>query len=909
MNSPPPGRDRTPLAYRVLDSWMRCVAFLVPAAARQQWRAEWDGELWYGLAAKQHRARWRLALGLGVGVLWDALHLRRVGAKGQDLPRRSGDKTWASFLADLRLGVRMLRKTPGFTGVVAVTLALGIGGTVTMFSVVNALLLRPLPYPDAGRLVIMWMGRPGASVNKDWFSPAQFADIQAGTDAFETLALAEGSSATMTGRGPAARVGWVRAQSAYLRMLGAQTIAGRVLDAGDDRPSAKPVVLLTYDLWQRAYGGKLDAVGRAITLDGTDYEIVGVLSPDLLLDNEVLPTWGGIGRVDVVLSAPLSEELLGNRENEGYNVVGRLKPGVTLTQAQAELDVVAAGIQERYERDPNSGFFIRAVPLIEEVVGGVRRALVVLLASVGCVLLIACVNVANLLLARAGARRRELGVRATLGAVRGRLVRQLLTESGLLALIGGGLGVGLAAAGLSAVHQFGAASLPRLSEIGIDRRVLGFSLATTAVTCLVFGWLPALRTTRIDLAETLKAGGRGTTRGGALWSRFNLSSGLVVGEIGLALVLLVAGALLTRSFAAVQRVDPGFDAKGRLTFRVRLSGDHYRERSARVAFYDRLTERLRELPGVDAVGAASDIPLTGGVSWAPVSIDGYTPPQGDDHEIVSEWRYVSPEYFATMGIPLMRGRSFEDGDRLDRPLVAIIDQHFADTYFPDRDPIGMRVSTWGAEGVMIVGVVGTVKHDALDRVSRVTTYFAQGQVGARGMYLTIKTAGDPQTLAAPVRRAVEELDDNLAVVDVRSMRSRVADSLAERRFSMALLQILSVIALILACVGIYGLVSYRVNDGAHEIGLRMALGAPAPRILRLVLRHGLMLASAGVVTGLAIALAVTRFLRAMLFGVSAVDARTFAAVAAGLVATTLVACYVPARRATLVDPLDAIKAE
>jgi predicted permease len=899
------------LVYRLLDRWMRVLARLVPEHAREAWRTEWDGELWYGVMGKEGGTRWRGAAGLARGLLRDALDVRRLEASTstQRYPGVRG-QALGSLVADVRYGLRMLRKTPGFTAVVVITLALGVGGAVTIFSVVDALLLSPLPYPDADRLVMMWQGRRAADVDKDWFSGGHFTDIKTQTRVFEELTFAEGGLSTLTGRGRPTEVGWVRAPSSYLRMLGAEVALGRIIDEQDDRADAARVALLTHGLWQQGYGGDADVVGRAITLNGRALEIVGVLSPDVLLDAEVMPTAYGNGRVDVVLSFPVTGETLSDRVSEGYNIVGKLASGATVAQAQVELDRLAAHIQELHESDPDSGFFIRAVPLLDEVVGSVRRPLVMLLASVGGVLLIACVNVANLLLARGGSRQRELGVRAAMGAERPRLVRQLLTESAVLAAFGGALGVGLASGGLRLVQRAGAASLPRVYEIGLDGRILVFALSITMVTCLVFGLVPAWRSARVELVDTLRPGGRTATAGGALWSRFNLSSALVIVEIALALVLLIGGGLLARSFMALGRVDPGFRAEGLLTFRVSLSGDAYAERVSRIAFFDALAERLAAVPGVQAVGGASHVPFDRGVSWGPMDIDDYVPPQGEAHQIITDFRVTMPGYFQAMGIPLIRGRVFDERDDLEAPEVAVIDETFARRYFPDRDPIGMRlVDGFLGTKATIIGVVGTVNREALDQVSRVTTYRPQGQWGWRRMYMVLSTSGDPETLVAPATRAVAEADPEVAVVDVLPMTTRVASSLAERRFSMALLQILGLVALTLAAVGVYGLVSYRVGQSTRELGLRMALGAPAGRILAMVLRHGLALAGVGVATGLVAALALTGFMRSMLFGVDAMDGWTYATLASGLALTVMIACYVPARRATRVNPLDAITGE
>jgi putative ABC transport system permease protein len=480
----------------------------------------------------------------------------------------------------------------------------------------------------------------------------------------------------------------------------------------------------------------------------------------------------------------------------------------------------------------------------------------------------------------------------------------------VLATLGGGLGVALASVGLRVVQGAGASSLPRISEIGVDGRVLLFSLAITMATCLVFGLLPAWRAARIDLVDSLRPGGRTATGDGALWSRLNLSNMLVVAEIGLALVLLIGGGLLVRSFIALERVDPGFGTDGRLTFRLRLSGDAYKERASRISFYDQLAERLAALPGVQSASGASHVPFDGGVSWGPTGIDNYVPPQGEDHEIISDFRVTMPGYFRAMGIPLIRGRVFDERDGLNEAAVAVIDEHFASTYFPDRDPLGMRlVDNFLGTKPTIIGVVGTVKRESLDKVSRVTTYRPQSQWGTRGMYMVVTTTGDPEALVAPATRVVAALDADVAVVDVLPMTSRVASSLAERRFSMALLQILGVVALALAAVGVYGLVSYRVHQSTRELGLRMALGAPAARILTLVLRHGLALVGAGIALGLVAALALTGFMGSLLFGVAAVDAWTYATVASALAMTALIACYVPARRATRVNPLETIRDE
>jgi predicted permease len=897
-----------PLTYHLLDTWMRVVTWIVPRVVRGRWRAEWDGELWYGVAADSGGTRVGTAVAIAVGMLRDAIALRRLELLDGRHLRRRGDGLMLSLLSDVRHSLRMLRKAPGFTAIIVLTLSLGIGSTTAIFTVVNALLLNPLPFPDAGGLVVLWQGRTAMEIEKDWFSPGQFVDVRDRNDVFEDVTLSVGGAVTMTGRGLPRELGYIRVTSSFFDMFGGAPTLGRLIDEGDDRDGADMVAVLTYELWQTAFGADPDVVGQTVTIVGRDFEIVGVLEPDFLLDAEVFPVVGAVGRMDIVLSMAMSEARMSDRNGENYNIFARLKPGVTVERAQVAMDAVAEYLTETYE-EAGSGFFIRVMPLLEEVVGGVRQGLLVLLASVGVLLLIACGNVANLLLSRAGSRQRELGVRAAVGAGRGRLVRQLLTESAMLAFMGGTVGVALALAGVSVLGRLGGVSLPRLEEIGVHGPVLAFAVVTTMATTVVFGLLPTLRLSGINVAEVIKCGGRGTLGGGAIWSRFNLSSGLVIVEIGLSLVLLIGGGLLTRSLGALQQVDPGFAAERLLTFRFSLSGESYGEDRARIAFVDELESRLAALPGVLTVGATSQLPFAPGVSWGHIRVEGYVPPEGGDEGIVVHFRSVTPDYFPTMGYTLLAGRGLDESDRADGLNVVVIDQRLAEKAFPDRDPIGGRISGTTSDWAEVVGVVAPVKDVALEGEPRFTVYFPNAQFATGQVYMTVKTSGDPTALAGTVQRIVAELDDRVAVVDMTPMSQRVADSLAPRRFSMRLLQAFSLIALLLAAVGIYGLVSYRVSQGTHELGMRMALGAPRRTIINMVLGHGMALAGIGVGLGLAGALGLTRLMTGMLFEVSPTDASTYAAVSALLVVITLYACLVPARRATRVDPLDALRAE
>lgn len=808
----------------------------------------------------------------------------------------------------LRFSLRSLRNTPAFTTVVVLTLGVGIGAATAMFSVVNGLLLNPLPYPDADRLVMLWQGRRGQDVEEDWFSVAQYVDIREQTTAFDDVTLAVGFGATLTERGAPSRVGFVRTTSVYLGFLGARASLGRIFDETDDAGGAPTVALITDEIWRGPFGGDPGVVGQTITLDGTQTEIVGVLSADVLIDNEVLPTLGAVDPLGVILSLPLTEELLAQRNREDYNIVGRLRVGATVAQAQSQLDQVASQIQTLHETDPNSGFFIRALPLLDEVVGGVRRTLIMLLAAVGVLLLIACGNVANLLFSRGTARRRELSIRAAIGAGRQRLIRESLAESAILSAAGASLGVLVATGGVMLLRRIGSASLPRLGDIVVDGSVLTFAGSLAVVTCLVFGLLPAVRTSQIQLADVMKQGARGSVGGGALWSGLNLSSALVTLEVALSLVLLIGGGLLGRSLLAIQDVDPGFEAQSRLTFRIQLGGPEF-PADRRESFLKELSADLEALPGVEAVGAVSFIPFGGNLAWTPVTIPTYMPPDGSTGEFISSVRIATPSYFETLGIPILRGRTFEEDYSEDAQRAVIIDEQMAERYFEGRDPIGQSLRFLSGSEGLIIGVVGSIKHTKLDDPSRFTTYLAHPQAASGNMALVVHTLVAPEELIRPATDAVHALDPNVAVVDVATMEERLAASLSQRRFSMFLLQVFSAVALFLASIGIYGLVSSRVSQGARELGMRMALGAQHTSILRLVLGHGMRLSIWGTGLGILGAIGTTRLMRTMLFDVSTVDPATYILMGGALTAVTLLACLIPALRATRVDVLEVLRAE
>jgi putative ABC transport system permease protein len=620
---------------------------------------------------------------------------------------------------------------------------------------------------------------------------------------------------------------------------------------------------------------------------------------------------------EIVLPLPLAADAAEVRNREDYNIVAKLKPGATLTQARAELDNLTARLRREHPDfyPPNGGLTFRVLPLQEQAVGSVRVALIVLVGSVGFVLLIACANVANLLLSRALARQREVAVRAALGAGRGRLVRQLLTESVLLALAGGLLGLVFSFWCLEGIRQLGSKSVPRLHEIVIDWRVLFFTFSISVASGMVFGLFPALRLSRLDLHENLKDASRGSAGTSAVWGRGrNMRRLLVVAELALSVMLLVGAGLLIRSFAHLQNVSPGFNPVNVLTLELTMSGRKYNDAEAVVQTYRRLWERLSSLSGVTAAGGITALPLSQMMAWGPIVVEGRAAPDGEKF-INTDIRNVGGHYFGAMGIPLLKGRFFSEQDTRTSPRVVIIDEHMANQLWPGEDPLGKRIRTGGFDvtpdtpWMTVVGVVGRVKQDALDADSRIAYYRYQGQSPSRSMYVVLRSTSDPSHLAAAVTQQIRELDPDMPIYRMRTMGQRVDESLAQRRFSMLLLTLFAVLALGLAAIGIYGVMAYLVNQGTRELGIRLALGATPGGILMLVVRHGMVVALVGVAIGLAGAFTLTRLMRSLLFGVQPTDPLTFAAIALLLTVIALVASYVPARRAARIDPIMSLRAE
>jgi putative ABC transport system permease protein len=801
---------------------------------------------------------------------------------------------------DLRYAVRVLLKNRGFTAVAVLALALGIGANTAIFSVVNSVLLRPLPYREPHRLIALWENyQQRGGPEREWFSPADFKDFREQAQSLEHVVALLGWGPTLTGQGEPEDLQGAAVAYDTFSMLGVDPAIGRSFTADEDRTGAERVVVLSHGLWQRRFGSDAAIIGKSLILGGESYTAIGVMPRGFTFP--ILPNteiWRPLTPAMVALAGC-------DRGCLVLRVMARLKSGVTLDAARAESSAIAARMAEQYP-ETNKGVGSTVVPLHEQLVGDVRPAMLVLLGAVALVLLIACANVANLLLARAAARQKEVAIRAALGASRGRLIRQHLTESLVLALVGGAFGLLLAFWMVDLLVSFAPKGTPRLEEIAIDRGVLAFTFGTAILTGLIFGMAPALLSSRANLAGSLKEGGRDTSAG----SRGNrVRSGLVVSEIALALMLLVGAGLLIKSFANLQRVDPGFDPENVLRIDVGLPRTRYPDRNQAAVFFKQLVDRVALLPGVQSAGAVSSLPLSGGGTDSGFAIEG-RPQPAPDRQPVAWYAKVTPDYFRTMGIRLMRGRVFTEADNLDASRVVVISETMARRYFPDEDPLGKRLLfDDGKDRREIVGIVADVRHFGLNLDARPTMYFSQSQSPNRGMSLVVRASGDPMSLAPAIRSEVWALDRDLAVSSVMPMNELIRTSLAEPRFVLLLLGLFAAVAMALSAIGVYGVMSYSVTQQSHEIGVRMALGAQVRDVLKLVVSRGIALVGGGVALGLVAAFALTRVMESLLFGVSATDFTTFAATSLILAAVALAACFVPARRATKVDPMVALRYE
>ncbi len=815
---------------------------------------------------------------------------------------------------DLRYGARMLLKNPGLSFVVVLALALGIGANTAIFSVVNAVLLRPLPYDEADRLV--FLSESAKTMDEISVSYPNFTDWRNQNHVFEKIGVYNRNSYNLIGGGEPERILTAQASADLFSALRVQAAIGRVFTNEEDKPGGTPVVVLSYGLWQRRFGGQSAIVNQQLTFNNKSYTVIGVMPQGFQFPSRV-EMWVPVGQ----LSGAPDWQQRGN--HPGLYGVARLQPGVTIAQAKAEMDNIGANLEKQYP-DSNSGNGVRVQPLLEIFVSDVRPTLWVLFAAVGFVLLIACANIANLLLARASARQKEMAIRTAMGAGRWRIARQLLTESVLLALIGGTLGLLVARWGIQLILYISPNAIPRSREINLDWRVLAFTLGIAFLTGILFGLVPALQAGVVDVHETLKETGRGVTR------RHWLRSSLVVVEVATTLVLLIGAGLMIRSFYRLQKVNPGFSYEHLTSFTLSLPQKKYATEEQRDQFFTRVLENVRGLPGVESSAAASGLPL-GNNGWqTSFIVDGKPIPPRAQTPLM-EACLVTPDYFRTMNIPLQRGRYFNEHDNRSwlagRDLsklnegqrgiagvnVIVIDEEFARRYWPGEEAVGKRIrlgTDAGAPVLSVVGVVGRVKMEGLNQDSkRVQGYFSFAQMPFSGMTVIAKASTDPNQLIAAMRQQVKAVDPDQPIYNIRTMNEIRSDSVAPERLNLTLLSLFAGIALILAIVGIYGVMSYSVTQRTHEIGIRMAIGAQPRDVFRMVIGQGMMLTLIGVALGLVGAFGLTRLMATMLFSVEPTDPATFAIISVLLVLVALVACYLPSRRATKVDPTVSLRYE
>jgi putative ABC transport system permease protein len=813
------------------------------------------------------------------------------------------------LLQDLRYGARMLMKQPGFTLIAVIALALGIGANTAIFSVVNGVLLSPLPYANSDRLVMLWLTNPSLQLGVDNIPPsaAYFADWRDQAQVFESVSALDSISFNLTGAGEPEQIICARVSSSFFQLLAVWPEMGRAFSTEEDEPGNNRVVIVSHGLWQRRFGRDPDILGKPVTLNGNSYTVIGVMpagfrppgSNDLQPDTEP--------HTDLWMPQALTAEQLSKRGDYNLAVIARLKEGITLDQAQTEMNNIARRVEE--QEPQTKGFGVKVISLYEHLVGRSRPALLVMLVAVSFVLLIACANVANLLLARAASRQKEIAVRMALGATRGRIVRQLLTESLLLSTIGGAAGAQLSFWGIGLLLALSPKNIPRLSEIGIDANVFGFTLLISIVSGVLFGLAPALYSSRPDPGESLKSGARALAGG---LDRNRVRRLLVMSEVALSFVLLVGAGLMIESFVKLLGVDPGFDPDNVLTLKLSLPTSRYPEPDKQAAFFERVIERVAVLPGVESVGAVSALPLGGAEEASGFMVEGSAPADPANMPMVDR-RRASPDYFTAMRIPLVKGRYFTEADNQAATRVAIISEGFARRFFPGEDPLGKRIKNGGPTStrpwLLVVGVVKDVKHLALEAEARPQMYMPYLQNTWTTMVVVTRTTGDPAHLASGVRGAVWEVDKQQPVTDVKSMRQYLSQSIAERRLNMILLAVFACVALILAAVGLYGVMSYWVTQRTREIGIRLALGCGQARIVKLVVRQGMAATFAGVAAGAGAALVMTRLMESLLYGVSRTDPATFILISLMLMGVALAACAIPARRAAKVDPGVALRCE
>jgi predicted permease len=827
-----------------------------------------------------------------------------------------------TLLQDLRYGARMLLKNPGFMLIAILTLALGIGANTAIFSVLYGVLLKPLPYPDPNLIVRVWQATPASGWAQLGFSEAQLVRLRAGNQSFQQIGGYARRSANLTDQNETQRISIAFVTAGVLESLGTQPTLGRAFRREDEAPGSQQAAVLSYEMWQQRYSGDANILGQMIRLNDNPVTVVGVMPPDFRLpEDHSIPQGAQLWLPVRIDPANL------NWGSYYLRPIARLKPGVRPEQALAEVSTVFAQLRQDHPQgainDP--GYNIRLLPLHNDMVGNVKKALWVLVGAVGLVLLIACANVSSLLLARAAGRQKEIAVRAALGAGRGRLIRQLLTESVLIALLGGMVGVMLAALGVQLIAKTDLINVPRLSQITLNITVLLFTLGICLVAALLFGLAPAAQISRLDLNRALREEGRGLA-GSAGSNR--IQRVLVVSEVALAVMLVIAAGLLLRSFDRLLRIDPGFNVKNLLTVSINLPSSRYQDNPRVTAFYDQLVERVRALPGVVAAAATSGLPLTNASGDTIFQIEGRpstgvvdqtTPPDRNAYGHFYYWQ-VTPDYFKTMGIALRQGRALRASDDAKAPLIVVINETMARRFWPSESPLGKRIQLfWSASQIgplaEIVGVVRDVPLRQLNEEAMPEAYLsaAQGPLvaswTARGMILTVRTAADPLALAEAVRREAQALDSTVPVFAVSTAEQVLGRTVAQPRFNLILLGLFAVVALVLAAVGIYGILANAVRQRTHELGIRLALGARPRAVFRLVIGQGMGLAAGGIGVGLVSAFALTRYLESLLYEVKPTDPLTFGGVALLLLWVALLACWIPARRATKVDPMIALRCE
>jgi putative ABC transport system permease protein len=805
-----------------------------------------------------------------------------------------------SIWQDSRYAVRMLLKSPGFTLVAVLTLALGIGVNTAIFSVVNAVLLRPLPFDAPERLVKVYSTNTKRGTSTNPFSFPNFADFRSTQQSFEAMAAYTGTSAALSGGDFPEQVNGVSASADLFKVLGTRAQMGRTFEPEDEREGGAPVVVISDGMWRRRFGSDPHIVGKQITLAGRSLTVVGVMPQNFqfLFTTATPEFWTPLDPKD---------DMNVQRGAIYLSVIGRLKPGVTIEQAGAEMRTIATQLAEQYQAE-NGNRNVNLVPALEDMTQSLRPTLLVLLGAVGFVLLIACANVANLLLVRASGRVREIAIRVAHGASRRRIIQQLLTESILLAVLGGGLGLLLAVWGVELLGKVVPTGVPRFDQTSLDTTVLGFTILASVLTGIVFGLAPALSASRLDLNEALKEGGRSATEGRG---RNRIRSVLIVSEVALSLVLLVGAGLLIKSFMRLRSVNPGFNPQNTLTASLSLSPVRYDDDAKILRFYEQVVDKASRIPGVESAGAIIPLPLGNNTLSISFTVAGRPEPPPSDHPSAGA-RITMPDYFRTMGIPVTRGRAFTLDDNEAAPKVVIINETFAQRFFPGEDAIGQRLNL-GMNDIHaeIVGVVGDVHHAGLDKEAGPEFYVPLKQVPLSDMALVVRTKGaiDAASLTTALREAVREVDKDQPLFGVRTMESMVAASVARQRFGMTLVALFALAALALASVGIFSVMSFLVTQRTHEIGIRMALGAQSRDVLRMVLGQGMFFTLVGIGIGLVAAFALTRVMTGLLIGVSATDPLTFAGVSLLLMSVALLACYLPARRATRVDPMTALRYE